>query len=169
MIHESGSTTSSKRKWAPKSCKKDKVFKDRKKLEQENHKQKRLFQAGRVTFFLLPQWLSGKDSACNAGDTGDASSVPGSGRSPAGGLATHSSICPWDRGAWPARVQRVIKSRIWLKWLIQCSQNSDQEPCVQCWMTNSLNGPVENPSLPSFFSPVLERLILSPVTCLILT
>ena len=26
-----------------------------------------------------PQWLSGKESACNAGDTG---SIPGSGRSP---------------------------------------------------------------------------------------
>ena len=29
----------------------------------------------------LPQWFSGKESACNAGDTGDAGSIPGSGRS----------------------------------------------------------------------------------------
>ena len=30
----------------------------------------------------LPQWLSGKESACNAGATGDAGLIPGSGRSP---------------------------------------------------------------------------------------
>ena len=33
----------------------------------------------------LPQWLSGKESTCNAGDTEDAGSIPGSGRSPGGG------------------------------------------------------------------------------------
>ena len=29
----------------------------------------------------LPPWLSSKESACNAGDTGDVSSIPGLGRS----------------------------------------------------------------------------------------
>ena len=33
----------------------------------------------------LPQWLCDEESACNAGETGDAGSVPGSGRSPGGG------------------------------------------------------------------------------------
>ena len=33
----------------------------------------------------LPRWLSSKESATNAGDTGDAGSIPGSGRSPGGG------------------------------------------------------------------------------------
>ena len=33
----------------------------------------------------LCQWLSGKESACNAGDAGDAGLIPGSGRSPGGG------------------------------------------------------------------------------------
>ena len=33
----------------------------------------------------LPQWFSGKESACSAGDTGDVGSIPGSGRSPGGG------------------------------------------------------------------------------------
>ena len=33
----------------------------------------------------LPWWLSGKESACNAGDTGDVGWIPGSGRSPGGG------------------------------------------------------------------------------------
>ena len=32
----------------------------------------------------LPWWLSGKESACNAGDSGDLGSIPGSGRSPGG-------------------------------------------------------------------------------------
>ena len=33
----------------------------------------------------LPWWLSGKESACNARASGDAGSIPGSGRSPGGG------------------------------------------------------------------------------------
>ena len=33
-----------------------------------------------------------KESACNAGDPG---SIPGSGRSPGEGMATHSSILAW--------------------------------------------------------------------------
>ena len=32
-----------------------------------------------------PRWLNGKESVCNAGDTGDPGSIPGSGRSPGGG------------------------------------------------------------------------------------
>ena len=37
----------------------------------------------------FPQWLSGKEAACNAGDLG---SIPGSGRSLEMEIATHSSI-----------------------------------------------------------------------------
>ena len=40
----------------------------------------------------LPQWLCGEESACNAGETGDIGSVPGSGRYLEEGMATHSSI-----------------------------------------------------------------------------
>ena len=40
----------------------------------------------------LPWWLIGEESACNAGDMG---SIPGSGRSPEKGMATHSSILAW--------------------------------------------------------------------------
>ena len=40
----------------------------------------------------LPWWLSGKEFACNAGDTGDSSSISGSGRSPGEGSGNHSSI-----------------------------------------------------------------------------
>jgi len=41
----------------------------------------------------LPRWLSGKESACQAGDEG---SIPGSRRSPAEGMATRSSVLAWD-------------------------------------------------------------------------
>ena len=34
--------------------------------------------------FNLPQWLSGKESAFNAGAAGDMGSIPGSGKSPEG-------------------------------------------------------------------------------------
>ena len=40
----------------------------------------------------LPWWLSGNESACNAGATGDTGSVPKLGRYPGGGLGSHSSI-----------------------------------------------------------------------------
>ena len=55
-------------------------------------------------------WLSGKESACQAGDVG---SIPGSGRSPGGGNSNPlQSSCPgnpMDRGAWRATVRGVIK------------------------------------------------------------
>ena len=52
---------------------------------------------------LIPRSLSGKESACSAGDTGDVGLIPGLGRSPGGGNVTHFSILAWripmDRGA----------------------------------------------------------------------
>jgi len=52
----------------------------------------------------LPQWLSGKEFACNAGTLGNAGLIPGSGRSPGGGRGNplHYSCLenPMDRGAW---------------------------------------------------------------------
>ena len=46
----------------------------------------------------LPWWLSGKESACQAGES---DSIPGSGRSPEKEMATHSSIAreiSWTEG-----------------------------------------------------------------------
>ena len=37
-----------------------------------------------VCVCVLPQWLSGKESACSTGATGDVGSIPGSGRFPGG-------------------------------------------------------------------------------------
>ena len=55
-----------------------------------------------------------KNSPANAGDLRNVASMSGSGRSPGGGHATHSSILEWspmDRGAWKAAVHRVVESQ----------------------------------------------------------
>ena len=58
--------------------------------------------------------LACKESACNAEDTGDAGSTPGSGRSPGEGnlkpLQYSHLKNPLDRGTWRAPVQGVTKS-----------------------------------------------------------
>ena len=59
----------------------------------------------------LPQWLSGKESTCNAGDKG---SIPRSRRSPGGGNGNPLQYSclgnPMDRGAWWAAVHGVTES-----------------------------------------------------------
>ena len=63
----------------------------------------------------------GKESTCNAGDTGDMGSIPGSGRSLEEGMATHSSILAW-RIPWteePGRLQSIGLQRVehdWSDW-----------------------------------------------------
>ena len=63
--------------------------------------------------FGLPWWLSGKDSACNARETGDSGSVPVSGRSSAGGNGNPRQYSclqnPKNRGAWRATVPVVAE------------------------------------------------------------
>ena len=58
----------------------------------------------------LPKWLSGKESACNAGDVG---LIPRSGRSPGEGNGNPLQYSclgnPVDRGAWGATVHGVAK------------------------------------------------------------
>ena len=54
----------------------------------------------------FPSGSVGKESTCNAGDAGDTSSIPGSGRSPGGGHGNPLQYSclknPMDRGAlWP--------------------------------------------------------------------
>ena len=48
----------------------------------------------------LPNWLSGKESACIAEAAGDTGSIPGWGRSPREVKATHSSILAWRSPWW---------------------------------------------------------------------
>ena len=58
----------------------------------------------------LPWWLSGKESTCNAGNTG---LIPGLGRFPGGGNGNPLQYCslenPIDRGAWRATVHGVAR------------------------------------------------------------
>ena len=82
----------------------------------------------------LPQWLSGKESACSAGAAGDAGSIPGSGRSLEEGMATHSSILVWEipqteepGGLQPRWSQRVghdwAPSLHFTYFILACSQD----------------------------------------------
>ena len=68
---------------------------------------------GPMTCFL--DGSDGKDSACNVRDPG---SIHGSGRSPGGNLATHSSIpawrIPWTEG--PGRLQSMGSERVRHDW-----------------------------------------------------
>ena len=58
----------------------------------------------------LLRWFSGKEPACNAGNTG---SIPGSGRSPGEGNGNPLQYSclenPMDRGAWRATVHGGLK------------------------------------------------------------
>ena len=60
---------------------------------------------------MLPRWLIGKESACNAEDVG---LIHGSGRSPGEGNGNPLQYSclgnPTDRGAWRATVHGVAKS-----------------------------------------------------------
>ena len=61
----------------------------------------------------LPDGLAGKESACKAGGTGDAGSIPGWGRSPGGGNGNPFQYSrlenPRNRGTWWATVCGVAK------------------------------------------------------------
>ena len=61
-----------------------------------------------IFFSWSPNGSAGKESTCNAGDTGDTSSIPGLGRSPGEGsgypLLYSCLKNPMDEGAWQATV-----------------------------------------------------------------
>ena len=61
----------------------------------------------------MDQWLSGEESACNAGGTGDAGSIPGLGRSLGEGNGNPLQYSclenPIDRGAWQATVRGISR------------------------------------------------------------
>jgi len=66
----------------------------------------------KVNYFFALWWLSGKESACHAGDLG---SVPGLGRSLGEGNG-HPLQYSWlgnpiDRGAWRTKVHMVTRVR----------------------------------------------------------
>ena len=80
----------------------------------------------------LPQWLRGKESACNAGDPG---LIPGSGGSAGGGYGNpHQCSClenPMYRGVWWAIINGAAKSQTRLKWLGTAQRRAAQwEPSL---------------------------------------
>ena len=62
----------------------------------------------------LPPWFIGKESTCNARNTGDADSVPRSGRSPGKGHGNPLQYSclkkPIDRRAWQVAVHGIAES-----------------------------------------------------------
>ena len=85
--------------------------------------------------FGLARWLSGKESACNAGDPG---SVSGLGRSSGEGNGNPVQYScqknSMDRGAWWVTVHRVTKSRTWLR---QFSTHTHTPPTIILHNTKS--------------------------------
>ena len=76
-------------------------------------------------------WLCSKESACNAGATGDTDSILGSGRSLGGGNGSPLQYSclenhPMDRVAWQVAVYTVTKSWTQPKWIIMHTRNRDQ-------------------------------------------
>ena len=67
----------------------------------------------------FPGGLVVKNPPANAGDGGDAGSIPGLGRSPGEGNSSPLQYSclknPMDRGAWEATVHRVAQSQTGLK------------------------------------------------------
>ena len=62
----------------------------------------------------FPQWLSGKESTCSAGDMGDAGLILGLGRPLEKEMATHSSILVW-KIPWteePGGLQSIGSQRV---------------------------------------------------------
>ena len=88
--------------------------------------------------------LGVKNLPVNAGDTGDAGSIPGSGRSPGGGhdnpLQYFCLENPMDRGAWKAIVIRVTKSQT----LKQLSTHTTCIPSDGTSYTNRQEGQWDN-------------------------
>ena len=83
-------------------------------VAQSRTRLKRLSSSSSNASWGLPWWLMGKESTYNTGDTGEASSIPGSGRSPGeenGNPLQYSCLeNSVDRGAWRAVVHGVTKS-----------------------------------------------------------
>ena len=79
----------------------------------------------------LPRWLSGKESACSARDTGDSGSIPGSRRSPGGGNGNPLQYScldnPMDRGA--CGLQSVGLQRIRHFWASEHACNVRTSIC----------------------------------------
>ena len=99
----------------------------------------------------LLQWLSSKESTCNAGARGDMCSIPGSRRSLGGGHGNPLQYSclenPIDRDTWQATVHR-LQSQSWahwsnwawhrdMKWAKSVGKNGTNGP-AQCWASTNV-------------------------------
>ena len=76
----------------------------------------------------FPWWLRGKEIDCNAGDSG---SIPGSGRSSGGAMATYSSILAW-RIPWaeePGGLQSTGSQKVRHDWAPNTFSSLFTWPC----------------------------------------
>ena len=73
-------------------------------------------------------WRSSKESACNAGNSGNADLIPGRGNH--NPLQYFCLENPMDRGAWQVTGHRVAKSQTQLK---QLSTAQDIKDAVRCF------------------------------------
>ena len=78
----------------------------------------------------VPKWHSGKESACQAGDSG---LIPGSARFPGRGNCNPLQYSclgnPMDTGAWQATVHGVVKSQTQLSDYMTTRGQKEQSPC----------------------------------------
>ena len=92
----------------------------------------------------LPRWFSSKESACNAGVTGDTGPIPGSGRSPGEGHGNPLQYSclenPTNREAWWATVYKVSKSRTRLKQLSRKAGMTQQVKITQATQISACLG-----------------------------
>ena len=90
----------------------------------------------KIQLIGLPRWLRGKESACNAKDTGDKGLVHGSGRSlgeERGNALQYSGV---DRGVWWATAHRFTKSWTWLKLLSMQAVQLTSPIMKEIWMVS---------------------------------
>ena len=96
-------------------------------VAQSRTRLKRLSSSSSSALQWLPRGLSGKESICNAGDTGVAGSIPRWRRSPGGenGNPLQYSCLenPRDGGAWWEAVYGVAQRRTWVKRLSSSSSS----------------------------------------------
>ena len=109
----------------------------------------------------FPGGLDGKQFACNAGDP---SLIPGSGRSPEKGMATHSSFLAW-RIPWieePSKLQSMgsqgqtrLSDCTELNWAFPVAQMVKSLPVIhetRVWTLGSKRSPGEGNGYPLQFS-----------------
>ena len=102
---------------------------------------KRLSSSSSVSM-ELPQWLRGKESAWNVGDTEDVGLIPGSGRSPGGGHGSPFQYSclenPMDRGAWGLQSMELQRVRHDWSDLAHTAQQANKDLAFlalsQCWL-----------------------------------